>query len=408
VRLVAATAFAVRLAFCFLIFPYLAPHTTVGSQPYFDSYREIASSLVTGHGYRLGPDGPPALHRPPGYTLLIALCDPTDLARCHIFFKILHALLGALAAVLTIRAAEAWGIDGRHARWAGWLVALWPFLIWETKVTVPENVLVVLVPAAMLAVGHLRRGASLRWAVVAGATAAYAALSHGVYPAFAIAILVAIAAMGRWKAALVAALIIAIPLVAWTMRNAGLGYRGLATGFGYHYFKGVYDFDLIASGWRNLRDHDVPSQEYVSRMVEQVGFPSMASNAARSDPAVNRWLDAQAVEHVLAHPGYTVVRVIGGMPLLWVRQQTPTRAAVNALLIAPLFVMAVIGLRRRRDLWPIAMTIVLMSAAIAFVTTDAIPMRYGLPMLPLLAILAVVGSGRLARSARRNGALTRR
>jgi hypothetical protein len=61
-------AVGLRLLFCLVIYPeLLADSSTVGHVYFFDSYREIATSVVTSGEYSLTPDGTPAIHRPPGY-----------------------------------------------------------------------------------------------------------------------------------------------------------------------------------------------------------------------------------------------------------------------------------------------------------------------------------------------------
>jgi hypothetical protein len=40
--------------------------------------------------------------------------------------------------LLTLLAARAWRVGSRGALFAAAVVAFWPFLIWETKVTVPR------------------------------------------------------------------------------------------------------------------------------------------------------------------------------------------------------------------------------------------------------------------------------
>jgi len=69
-------AVALRWLFCFVVFPHLlAGHSTVGTQYYFDSYREIAASLLQGCGYRLACNGPVALHR---FDCLFAIARRAD------------------------------------------------------------------------------------------------------------------------------------------------------------------------------------------------------------------------------------------------------------------------------------------------------------------------------------------
>jgi hypothetical protein len=91
-----AAAVACRWLFCFVVFPhFLAAGSTVGRQYYFDSYREIAASVLQGCGFRLGCDGPPALHRPPGYVVFMLATNPSDPSQCYAFVHMLNGLAGA-------------------------------------------------------------------------------------------------------------------------------------------------------------------------------------------------------------------------------------------------------------------------------------------------------------------------
>jgi hypothetical protein len=403
----AVVAAVIRWLFCFWLFPsFLARESTVGAHYYFDSYREIAASVVSGNGYRLGPHGPAALHRPPAYVALVALCRPGDPARCYLLVQFLHGILGALAAYLTIRAALAWGIGSRDALFGGWLVALWPFAIWETKVTVPETLLSALVAAAALALALVNATRGPRIALLLGGLAALLALTHPIYQVallpFAGSILAGTAPRAR-KLASLAAMILAfsLPVGLWLLRNHRAGYDGLATGFGYHYFRGVYGFDRLLRGEPYFRDNDAPARAFIDGILREGGFAGVDWGIGLSDPVIQRYLDGRAREHARLHPGYDLAKTVVKTPLAWVQEKSAAWSAANAVLVLPLFALAAVAVRRRARLWIPALVLLSINAAMAFVAVEAIPMRYALPLVPLLAILA---GGGLEETARTRGA----
>jgi dolichyl-phosphate-mannose-protein mannosyltransferase len=407
VFLLVAVAVLVRLVFCWLVFPQLlAPRSTVGTQYYFDSYREIAVALQSGAGYRLGPDGPPALHRPPGYVLFLLACNPSDLAHCYLWVQLLHGLMGGLAALATLAAARSYGLSQRGALFAGWIVALWPFLIWETKVTVPETPLCTLVAATCWALARLSESGDLSWSVVCGALVTYAALTH---PLYQILIFIAVLTTAVMRIPLKRKIAAAVVMVAiycvgtgpWIVRNQRIAgyYFGVASGFGLHYWKGTYDFEALIHGRPYFRDNDVPATMWVSSIVRSAGFNGVETNLERSDPAINRFLDTSAMEHLRSHPIYTLAKIVVMMPLAWVHQQTPLRSACNALLIAPFFLLAATGLPGWRNGFVIVSMLLVVNAAAALVFVQAIPMRYMLPLVPLLGIMSGHGYDAFRRRA---------
>ena len=72
------------------------------------------------------------------------------------------------------------------------------------------------------------------------------------------------------------------------------------------------------------------------------------------------------------------------------------RSAATAVLLAPLFVLAIGGLRRRKHLRFLLWALLVVDAAFAAVAVEAIPMRYMLPLISPLAILAGAGLPRRA------------
>ncbi|MHB0970169.1 MAG: ArnT family glycosyltransferase [Thermoanaerobaculia bacterium] len=396
-------AVAARLLFCFLVFPrYLAPSSTVATTYFFDSYREIATSVLSRGEYEL-ETGVAALHRPPGYVPVIMAAAPSSTSSVALF-QTYHAILGGLAALMTYLLARAALASRTAALAAGAVVAFWPFLVWESKVTVPENLLVVLTP--LLALCLVRAGSRLSWryAALAGVVAGYTALTHALYqaaiPVAAVALVFMVQAPWRKRAVLATAFLLPAVVLpgSWVTRNSmQSGYDGLATGFGLHYWKGVYSHEILTSNPRDyFRDHEIESTDYVGRMLRARGIDGIESNDERSEAARNELLDRMATAHAIDNPLYTIEKTAAKIPLAWVQQQSPLRSAATGLLLAPLLAAAALGAwLRARALLPLWLSLLALNVAAAMIFVEAMPMRYALPWLPLVAALAAVGLDRL-------------
>jgi 4-amino-4-deoxy-L-arabinose transferase-like glycosyltransferase len=313
---------------------------------------------------------------------------------------LLHGLLGGLAACLTVVLARRTGLGGRASFLAGGLVAFWPFLIWETKVSVPENLLVALVPGVLLAFVLWHQGNGVGWAALAGALAGWATLTHGLYQVLLPVLLVAVLSVGvPWRRRLAGAAALALAAAAvvtpWTLHTSDAAGRwiGLATGFGHHYLKGLRTFDLLARPGDYFTDIEGMLWKEMRSLVAREGFDSRDDTLIRSDPAINRRLDELARADLNARPVAAALRTAVRVPLFWVQQQSVLRAVLTAALLAPLFSLAIRGLRRsgRASDWTAAAMLLAINLAAAAVFIEARPMRYALPLIPLLAVLAARG-----------------
>lgn len=397
-----ATAIAVRWSFCLILFPTLLSDVgTVGDQYYFDSYREIAIQVLSGNGYRASVDAIPCLHRPPGYVGVALLSFPYS-NYSYIWFQLINGALGGLATWLTIVMASSWRVSHRAALFAGWSIALWPFLIWETKITVPENLLVALVPATFAALGRWRSTGSLLWLVATGVLAGIAALTHALYQLLLPGLLISLFFLDEsrhwFKRAASICIVGATCLVVimpWLIRNTHIAGRpvGIATGFGLHYLRGLHSWGVLSSGGRYFRDHDRDSAAFVEGILHSAGFENRSDYYVRSDPETNRFLDAEAWRDIRAKPARVVLRALVRSPVLWTHQQTPLRTLLTGLLLLPFLILSIRGVFRcwhRHLVGPLS-TLLALTCAAASIYPEAIPMRYALPLLPLLILLSAHG-----------------
>jgi hypothetical protein len=386
-------AFLCRFLFCVWLFPnFFIRYASVGDQYFFDTYREIAIQLLAGNGYRLSAQAAPILNRPPGYTIALALTMP-QLTQSPMPLHILNSILGAIAVFATYLLARSCNLSSKLSMFASAIVAFWPFLIWESKVSVPENLLVALFPLFLLALLRAIREDSIPWTCAAAVLAACLALTHGLYqfllPLGTLAMI--IGKRRLWH--VVCYLCLSTVLIApWAIRNYRLaGYNvGVATGFGYHYFKGLYTYGQLIQG-DYFRDFDAEGDAYVRAVA---GISMDNDTAFRSDPTVNRKLDTQAKEDMLQHPVFFLARGLVRLPLIWVQQQNKVRSLITALFLLPLVLISFIGFfgdgafNGQRVL---SMILLAMNFVFAAIFAEAMPMRYALPWMPLLSVLSARG-----------------
>ncbi len=403
VLLITLSALLVRLAFCYFIFPlFLAQYATVGSQYFFDTYREIAASLLEGHGFRTEAGGGLILNRPPGYVLILLLSFPRS-DWCVYFFQFFNSSLGAASTVLTFYLALSYALNKRQAIFASAVVAFWPFLIWETKVTVPENLLVALIPGFLLcAENYWKERPRYVYSLAAGLVLGMIMLTHGLYQvSLPIVIFSLLFKKNKGRAEYVwmflFALSTCLAVSPWLIRNYRVSGRvmGIASGFGYHYFMGVYNFGLLENNSLDyFRDNIVAGDLFVREKVKGTGFEGLPDVIFRSDPTVNSYLDKLAGEDIKQRPLKFLLRGIIRLPLSWIQQQNLKRVIVNAVLVFPLLFLLALGLYRHPACGSLLTPVFFllgMNMVVSLVFPEAIPMRYMLPLMPLVGLLSARG-----------------
>jgi hypothetical protein len=168
---------------------------------------------------------------------------------------------------------------------------------------------------------------------------------------------------------------------------------GVASGFGMHYFMGEFNYQLLLHGEGYFRDNDAAAKDSVRRLAESAGFDGIDLGTWRSDPSISRHLDALARADVLERPTYNLGKMIIRLPLTWIHQQNERRTIANAALLLPLFLAGGVGLAFRFKPYRSGLLggLLLINCAFAVVFAEAIPMRYALPLLPLLLFWTALG-----------------
>ena len=376
---------------------------TVGQQYFFDSYFEIASNLLVGNGYVL-TDGTTVIHRPPVYTyfMIPAAMFPDVAAKV---FQFMHAVFGALSVWVTMSLSGVVASGSKKAKlYSGYVVALWPFLIWETKVSVPENLLVLLLPLAVFALLRLLQNGRLFYSLFFGLVCALISLCHASYfiPALIgiVILLFDCIRKKQFKPIIVVVTIFVCVVLPWMQRNIALGLESYApaSGFGLHYFKGWFYFERLFSNESYFEDLEQASTNYVNALLAMNDRTAINSDKERSNVEKNNFLDAKARDHIKSNLFANVIKSFVKAPLMWVRQQSVGKVWLNVLFLFPLFLGALVGVKRLKPVHRITFFLMLFCSSLGFgfVFIECAPMRYALPFLPLLAVLAASATSKSA------------
>ena len=358
-----------------------------------DHYLILARSLAGGQGFAL--NGRPTAYRPPLYPLMLApvaaICG--DRPTPGVFA--LHLALGLGTVALTALSARRWGLSPSAGLVAGFLVALDPVLLGQSRSVMTET------PAAFLVAATLAALAGPRGPWLGGAGLGLLTLCR---PSFlpAAALVTAVAALAKPPAAsrsrLIRALAIgaatAATLTPWAVRNARVfgepvwttthgGYT-LALANNPVYYEEVLDGPPGAV-WGG------PGQE---RWWAQVA----RETAGMTEPRADRALARSALRLAADRPGAFARASLARLGRFWGLAPTsavypaPVRIA-TALWTAPLWIALALGLARpevRR--WPeiAAPALILALGAVhAFFWSD---MRMRAPLIPAIALIAAAGS----------------
>jgi len=387
VKILLCVTLVVRIAFCLWIFPqYCLKWGTVGEQYLFDNYYEISRSLLHGSGFLL-QDGTTVFHRLPLYPLTLTI--PLGIANLlHviaissqvIFIQIFNVLLALGGVYFSYKIGQLFLYNRHILLLTSYCIALWPFSIWINRLTIPENLLYFLVPCSLYYV--------LKRYYCAGVVLGGLCLTHATYLVYAMSVL-AILLFSCKRFFLITLLGMCLVITPWLIRNSSYGYNSLATGFGQHYFIGWYYYkQLPFNYWQssNFNEAHLYSRQY----AQQYGEAAIVSNQDRSNIQLNQAYDKLAIKHIKSHFFENVFKTMVKMPLFWIQEQTICKSLVNILLVFPFAGLALICFFRR-NVALLSVPVVFLSLSFAFVCVECAPMRYALPLMPCLIIMAGIG-----------------
>jgi len=304
--------------------------------------------------------GSPAAFRPPAWPYLLAGVYKVTGVRWTAG-RLCAAVLGALSVLLVYLIASA-AVGQVAARWAGWIAAVFPPMVFLAGSLVVESLFVPLVLTAVWATLQARGSPHrLRWAALAGVACGLAALTrtNGLVLLAPVAIGLALASGFRFRrpalrpllAPAVALVVAFVTIAPWTIRNAAAfdEFVLVSTQGGYSMAQ-VWNSEADSPGPMRGAPHFGPVEPYQHQ-------------AGTDEVELDRELREQATDYARNHPGYVVE--LAGLNVLrmfklagdesftffWNRERdmTGSRRVIDSLGLAVIVLLVCVALTGRRS-----------------------------------------------------------
>jgi 4-amino-4-deoxy-L-arabinose transferase-like glycosyltransferase len=384
-------------------------------------YDEIARGLAGGDGFvSTGYNSTPLW---PAFMALLYTLFGHSLT----VVRMAQSILGALTCVIAGATASRL-FDRRVGSWTGWVLAVYPPLVYLAGVLYAENFFAFCLVGVGYALVQLHADATMRRAALAGLALGVTALSRSValllIPAAALVPL--LAAGVAWRRRLVLCLVLwgsaAAVIAPWTARNWVVFHYfvPVSTGMGGTLWRGnssvsrgdADDRFLGPQGvglWRK-RAGDAAERERIEAMVKRLD--------AKDEFEADRELMAEALRYMREDPGRCAL--LYGKKLLTLHaafsatNQSNEHTSVRNQFVAasafyPVLALglcgAVLGLRRWRSMFPLYLVWGVFTFVLPVLTTCT---RFRLPTEPLLVMFAAAAGVRLLDRLRAESAVTRR
>ena len=395
-----AIAFFVRLFFCLVAFPFFfQQYSTVKGQLLFDNYFEIAHNICNGLGYVLN-DGTIVFHRPPLYAFFLTIPAFFKLNfSIEIFLiQLLNTIFACLGIFFAYRTSQLINNSSKIiSSLIGYAIALWPYNIWISRLTIPENLLFFLVPLSCYLTLKLLKSQTVLTSIILGIVLASLWLTHSAYSLYIIGILLppSLSLYFKQQKKLIFTILVSLSVTVapWIIRNNLAGYHSFntATGFGQHYFIGWFYYEQLINGknyFGNVAYHQ--SFKFAENIAIKNGIKPIITESDRSNLEITSQYDKLASEHLKSHLFENFKKVLIKSPLLWTQQQTITRSLVNLLLLLPFIFLALLTLFLPQKftiqlLFPVITT----SLGFSLVCVECSPMRYALPLFSIIVIISL-------------------
>jgi 4-amino-4-deoxy-L-arabinose transferase-like glycosyltransferase len=350
------------------------------------SFDTIAWNVASQGEYAM--EGRPTAYRPPSYVLFLAAIYKI-FGHHYRAVRIAQGFMGIGQVLLLIKIAQELRWNSLIQWTVGGIAACYPFFIYYESHLISDAYLTFWHTAALLSVlrwhHHL---SSVSRAALMGFCFAVLCLLKSVFMPLFILVIALEAFLSRrafpWKALLAAALVFALPLFAWGLRNEKTFGR----------------FFLDGHGGRTL----VETIVYHDR-VKDGTFPELWANdplqkqtASMDEAARDAFFSDYVKKYILTHPGLYAKQSFERFKDLWrfyprqdVRFSEGRRMiTLISLLTEPFLILAgIFGLfksrRQWRELYPSYAALLLLTAAHTLITGQ---MRYRLPLMPILILFA--------------------
>lgn len=383
---IGSIAFALSLAFSFLVLPHIVDTHNVNLDA--DGNGALAYNIYTGAGMKYSPTDPLAVDRGPVYPYLVAalftLVGGYALGVVQVFQAALHAATTVVLFRIAVRL-----YDRTTALCAQLLCALHPILLWYTgRIWIETTHAFMLVLAAQTAL-ELYERATLRAALAAGVALGVASLTKSVVMLFPLLLTLLLVRRYRTrglKYGLIVVGVCSLVILPWTARNYRVAEAlvPVHTSLGFNLIQG----DVIGERWPdrwccNL-DFWRIGQARVDSLLEPHGIPSFRGVEG------DRLLIQTALRRYAEEPWFLPRRTVANFFLFWSLSESPLKSAfygtLQWLLLFAAFVSCV---RQGRTTAPLTPIIALTLYYIVVHASIVGWARYSMPIIPLLIVLAM-------------------
>lgn len=393
-----------RLLFSFLIFPIITAEREI-LNTVADDYDKIAHNLALGHGYVLSPGTAPTMQRLPLYPLFLAAFFST-------FGLSLWPIQLAQAGIDGVSCVLVYAIAGRIYRsravsqLAALLFALYPgALVAAARVVTEPLYTLLLLLAVMLYIAGTQAG-KFAYVALIGPVLGLAALCKStglLLPVF--FGLISPRGRGRWgKAALTTTAVLGLGTLAlltpWVVRNYSLTGHFVPTSTigGTVLYDRFYIINHPGSGREFFELVDLSKQEQY-RLLSSQGIQTYSKKypfwffSSADEYEWDRLMSRTVVDGFWDAPGKFLRFLVDNAVGFWFLGRTWSASLISLALHLPFLVAAAVGMRRswlegRQEAWVLLGIIAYFNL---FYTLTLGMVRYAVPIMPFVAILAAKG-----------------
>ena len=385
--MVSTTAALVALLFSLIVFPRIQTLLNANIDP--DRLGELSRNIFDGKGYVYTNSGrlEPAFDRGPVYpgavAALLFITGSTSFVAVQIFQGLLHGLtcwiVFQIAALIYPR---------RLSLTAQIVCALHPMLVWYTARIWIETTHTFFVTLSAYLLLRLVNDPSLLRGTVTGCLLGITSLTKSILLPFSIIVgfYVAVQSSPRSRiAGLALATTCILVVIPWTIRNysASRMLVPVHTSLGLNMMQG----DAIANHWCETPLSTLAIWEKGNARKDSIIGESRLSAI---DPPGDQLLIRTAIKYYLSHPVFAVKRFFLNSLTFCYLSESPLKSIFLATLQFPLYALAFAGMRRgwrkRTEIQVLALIVVYYIVLHALIVGWA---RYSVPIVPILAVLAV-------------------
>lgn len=387
--LICILCFALRLVFCYLIFPVVG--LPLIEDVDIDNFGSLAKNMIDGHGFVLEPGLAPTLFRGPLYPLFLALIYLV-FGENLFAVQVIQSVLGALTCFIIYLIAKNI-FDKKTAVISAIIFALYPLFLWYTARIWVETLFIFLLSILVLWLIKFMRYPSNTKALELGIMLGIINLCKSVLLLFPVVLLFVFLAISwhRKKEALVNICLVVISMflviAPWTYRNYRVSGHFIPVQiFGVHIIAG----DINIERGIGLKDYRLPSLREAEKAYDDIIRSvelkmGKKLNLVEQESAVRNYLSRK----YLSSPAFFLKKTAIQSIQFWYLGGDKWRCLLFAIMQLSLIIPASFGIvyaaRQRFFTAPLLIIIIYFMLISAIGVAAA---RYSMPIMPYVGIFA--------------------